>query len=257
MIPYNFTIGSYIVAEASLEANSIFGTGYADYSILILPMQLDLRYPYKQAGSAIELCCRVASANSGYITPVIFTPMQFRASAEHLHLKNNTVHLEIPLDRERIAALERDRRGDDLQLRLDCELLADELVELAKTQAPYPAPVWGIREHHSMHSQIPLVIPRDVWVKRVLPGVGFGVVRVIELPAVTVEACNALKHSYDALRQAQEWHLIRLYDDAVGKCRVALDPFFELTEKIDEKGGKSRAPTLKKVGEGEIRQSHL
>ncbi len=250
-----FTILSHIVAEASFEVNGIYGRGNADFSDFIVPVRIDLRYPYEQPGFAIELRelrCRVAIVTSGYILPPITAPLKLRVTSEHPDLKNQTVYLEIPLDHKRVASLERSRQGGDLQLRLDCELMADELVELAKTKTSHPASVWGLKEHHSMSSQVPLVIPRDVWVKNVLPRVGYGVVHVVELPVVSVEACAAFQHSYDALCQAQERHAIGEYDDAVGKCRVALEPFFEPTEKLDEKGVKSHVPTLKKSWETKL-----
>jgi hypothetical protein len=37
-----------------------------------------------------------------------------------------------------------------------------------------------------------------------------------------------------------------MYDDAVGKCRVALEPFAVSVEEDDSKGGKKKVPKLSK-----------
>jgi hypothetical protein len=57
-----------------------------------------------------------------------------RVTEKFKDLKVHSVYLEIPLDRTRLAALERERNGSDLRLRLEFELVADELVEVAQAQ---------------------------------------------------------------------------------------------------------------------------
>ena len=37
----------------------------------------------------------------------------------------------------------------------------------------------------------------------------------------------ALDHSFKALKQAEEKHRLGFYDDAAGKCRLAIEPFFD------------------------------
>ena len=47
------------------------------------------------------------------------------------------------------------------------------------------------------------------------------------LPAIPLSACAAFAHAFQALKQGQELHLLGLYDDAVGKCRVALETLLD------------------------------
>jgi hypothetical protein len=67
-----------------------------------------------------------------------------------------------------------------------------------------------------------------------------------------LESFQELQPSYKALQQAQERHKIGLYDDAVAKCRVALDPFFEMVEKADEKGVVRRVPELQRSWQSKL-----
>lgn len=90
--------------------------------------------------------------------------------------------------------------------------------------------MWGIKDHHTLEAKVPVVIPRSVWLERVLPQTGYGKIHIIELPVVPIEKCANLKASCDALRQAQELHKQGFYDEAVGKCRLALEPLFEENE---------------------------
>src|SRR5690606_13993333 len=87
--------------------------------------------------------------------------------------------------------------------------------------------IFGLGMLHKLHLQTDILIPRDAWLKRVLPHVGYGVAHVLELPAVPLEACQSFHQAFAALKQAEEKHRMGFYDDAVGKCRLALEKFFD------------------------------
>jgi len=61
-----------------------------------------------------------------------------------------------------------------------------------------------------------------------------------------------MDHAFKALQQAQELHKIGLYDEAVGKCRVALDKFFEHEEKTGDDNKIRRVPILAKSWEKKL-----
>ena len=155
------------------------------------------------------------------------------------------------MDNARIAAMEKLRNGGDLKLRVEATLITDRLKSLNPPGTKYPS-AWAYVECLVLHLAEDMTIPRDVWISIVLPQVGYGVVHVLEFPAAPLEACMELKGSFDAMKQAQERHRIGMYDDAVGKCRVALDPFFELIEKPDDKGVVRRIPRLQKSWETKL-----
>lgn len=169
----------------------------------------------------------------------------------------NDVHhyLDFPLDSVKVAELERIRGGGDLKLRINAVLVIRKMHSLPQ-QAPtqYGAiPIWGFVRSQMLHTnQMELTIPRDTWISNVLPGVGFGKVHVVELPAVPLSACASMETAFEALRQAQELHKIGLYDEAVGKCRVALDKFYEREERATEDGKTRDIPVLKKGWETKL-----
>jgi len=236
------SLGRYGVAQLNLDESRFNGVGGSNFSRVVVPVSLDLRYPYEQAGYAIEfreLRCRLALKDGSHLTPFVSLPVQVRVTADHRELTNYSVYLEIPLDHARLSILERDRKGGDLRLLLDFELIAEELMEVAKTDLPPPVPVWGFKELHCLRLQAQCEIPRSVWVERVLPHTGYGTVYLVELPFVPIESCTGLKDAFEALRQAQTSYKYGHYDDAVGKCRLALEPFFERVKP--ESGDDTRA----------------
>lgn len=243
------SVASFNAVDFTIEENAIIGTGRAELPILAFPLTFHVTYPFKEAGFAFELRelrCRVSPNDGAYLAWTMPIPIQrARVTGEFRELKEHFIHVEIPLDRIRLATLERERKGGDLRLRLDFELFADELAEVKKIQVGYPSTVWGMKDHHCLVARVPVVIPRTVWVQNVLPQTGYGKILILELPAVPIEKCAGLKAACDALLQAQELYKQGFYHDAVGKCRLALEPFFETVEKNLPEGEKRRVPILK------------
>lgn len=228
------SVGSFNAVEFTIEENSIIGTGRAELPVLAFQLTFHVTYPFKEPGFGFELRelrCRVSPNDGAYLAWTMPIPIHHaRVTGEFRELRQHFINVEIPLDRIRLATLERERKGGDLRLRLDFELLADELFEVKRIQVGYPSVAWGIKDHYYLTARVPVVIPRSNWVEKVLPQTGYGKIHIIELPAVPIEQCLGLKAAYDALRQAQELHKQGFYDEAVGKCRLALEPFFEETQ---------------------------
>lgn len=136
------------------------------------------------------------------------------------------LNVEIALDHQRIDWIEQHRAGRSLEatLRICLQVLVDQGVS-------------------SVYGEIPIGIPDTKWRERVLPALGYGKVFVVELPAIGIEACAELEHSFLALQKAQGQFARGAYDDSVGSCRIALDPFFEMVKEVNS-AGKSN-PKLK------------
>jgi hypothetical protein len=250
------SVQSFTAVDCTIEENQIIGTGRAELPILAFPLKFHVTYPFKKAGFGFELRelrCRVSPNDGAYLAWTMPIPIQKAlVTGEFRELKEHSIHVEIPLDRIRLATLERERKGGDLRLRLDFELFADELFEVSRAPVGYPSPVWGIKDHHCLYLKAPVVIPRSAWVQNVLPQTGYGKILIIELPAVPIEKCAGLKAACDALLQAQELYKNGFYHDAVGKCRLALDPFFVTVQKKLLKGEKRGVPVLKPSWEARL-----
>ena len=168
------------------------------------------------------------------------------------HWGDEYLNFEFPLDARRIEAIERLRQGGSLQCRLDVQVHVDEYgIVPAHVESKRPA-LWGLLTVHRLTLQEGFQIPQSDWVERVLPNIGYGKVHLLEFPAAPLEACAALDHSFKALKQAEEKHRLGFYDDAAGKCRLAIEPFFDY-EPVDPIHPDSRKiPVLKKSWEAKL-----
>jgi hypothetical protein len=236
----------YTIAEAVIDEAQINGRGDHFAPTLMLVLHLNIAHNSIPATESVQFRSLTAklclSQNQAFSTA--------RAEVNILVSKSypvttHAVYLDFPLDTARLAALEKFRNGENLKLRIEAALQADQFILLNSSRSQNEPPAWAFQQAHTLHLQEDLVILRDAWITRVLPHVGYGVVHTLEFPAASLTASAALKHSFDALTQAQELHKIGLYDDAAGKCRVALDPFFAPVEEIDDKGIIRKVPRLK------------
>jgi len=242
----HFSLGGWVVADVDVPANGISGGGRAELPVLLVPLRLNLRC-LKSPGLSIdfrEIRCRVSPFDSTYIAESRPCLLNVRLASDQ-NLPNHLAYLEIPFDRIRLATLNRLRNGGDVKLRLDLELLVDELIELPRPAGISTAPVWGLKAHNQLQARLQTVIPRSTWIEQVTPGTEFAKVHIIELPAIPIGSCTGLKASFDALQQAQKLESQGFYREAVGQCRIALEPFFEKVEKTDTDGNKKDVPALK------------
>lgn len=235
--------------EASITPSTIQGIGGATWPRLVLQALLRIdeeRDSYwqgrVQAASFGMLTGElvIGSETIAHIRPVAINklrPGNLRyATDEH-------PSIEIELDAGRIEWIERQRAGKSLEAKLRISLQVQVFGAIETT----PGSQFGLIDASAIFGEIPLTCPDGHWREKVLPGLGYGKVIAIELPAVGLESCKSLELSFLALEKAQKQFLLGHYDEAVGACRVALDPFFEYVDKEGAPG--KRIPQLKKSWE--------
>jgi hypothetical protein len=248
----SFTLpGGSIVAEVNVD--QIQGTGGVASPMLFTQPRVDFHGPGK-VGRALhfrDFCCRVSPFNGTYIATS--SPASVNVLVrDSEHFSNNLIHLEIPLDQARLAMIERERQGGDVTLRLDCQLLVDELIEVGNLKENPNPWVWGFRKHHRLEAQIQVVVPKSMWIERVLPQTGYGQMHILELPAIPIEQCSGLREAFQALQQAQKLERQGNYVESIGTCRKALEPFFEYVDETDDRGENRKIPVLKRSWEHRI-----
>jgi hypothetical protein len=156
------------------------------------------------------------------------------------------LNIEIPLDAERIEWLEQKRAGKSFEAKLHIDLQVHSFGANQHTPE-FPCGLLGVS---NIQGDIAFTVPDTQWRERVLPGLGYGKVLVVELPAIGMNSCAALDHSFKALKKAQHQFSLGLYDETAGSCRVALDQFFEQVPK--EEGSDKTIPKLKKSWETKL-----
>lgn len=237
----------YTVAEVEYDETSVFGIGGAAYPRLCIPLGFILRgvkgLPADMAYT--DAHGQLALSNHGKLADALAVKLQIIGYAFSDEPSRATVQLEFPLDASRISQLERHRNGGDLTLQLTLELFAQQFGRPYVFENQTPT-TWTMRYQTRLVDQPLFTIPRSVWTEKVLPALGYGTVHFIEFPAFPLES-SVWKQSFQALQEAQELHKLGRYDDAVGKCRLALADFFDYVDKTDTTGKTRSVPVPKKA----------
>lgn len=242
------------IAELDIDVSRLSGNGGADYPHLFWQLEMTLQspksplndYALRSVAAQIYFAAgqKIADARPMSLQRVIHG-YQTYAGSEYLNL-------EFPLDARRIEAIERHRQGGSLQFRLDVQIQVEEFGALPAHEPSKRPPLWGLNNVHLMTLQETFQISQSDWISRVLPNIGYGKVYVLEFPATPLEACAALDQSFKALKQAEEKHRLGFYDDAAGKCRLAIEPFFDHEPVDPSHPASKKIPVLKKHWETKL-----
>lgn len=238
--------------EALIKPENVSGQGAGIFPRIHFQVKLDIRGEYGwhrqqdvQAWSFGNLSGELLVGNEkvGNIQPYSVNRARYGTQD---YPTEEYLNIEIPLDARCIEWIESKRSGKsfDANLRINLQVQVFGRDSRAKEIS------YGLLDVSLIQGDIPFTVPDTHWRERVLPGLGYGKVIIVELPAVSLEACKALEQSYKALEKAQKQFALGLYDEAVGSCRVALDQFFEPVDKGD--GSGKTVPKLKKNWESRL-----
>jgi len=247
------SIGDALHMEARIEGNNVQSNGGSIYPRLIIPLRLDVKgiaKKHKDELYAVQLGDVQGELIFGGQKISDCVPQQLNQLVYDFD-NDQHVYLEFPLDARRLEWIEQQRQGSmqgSVRIKISCLTLGKERGISDETMSSV-----AFRDAATITGDIPFTVPDTQWREQVLPGLGYGMVIAIELPAVPIESMQALKHSYKAMEQAQKQFQLGHYDEAAGKCRVALEQFFEMEDKGDASGKK--IPQLKKSWETRLGES--
>jgi hypothetical protein len=237
---------SYVICEISPGPNPLWATGSAERPILIVSFNVVLRGPRvtTHGYDFRTLHCKVSPFDNTYIADSIPARID-RVLKAGEQQTDQQLQIFIPIDPARLARIEELRKVGDLRLRLDCELLFDELVGVGQVEEfGRQVPVWALKQHFVTQGQITINLSRSDWVDRVLPQTGYGQIHLIELPVVSLDRIAALGVAFKAVKEAQEQHKNGHYNGAVVSCRQALDGVLTARGEAVINGQKQSIPVL-------------
>ena len=237
-----------MLIELDKNTSNISGGGNSGYPCFTWQVPLFIWFHQKAVGRyvvrAAEVHLRLKGTRIADAQPVSLDRIIHQGNEKLTHYLN----LEFPINRQQISALENERQGGSLKLQLWIDLHIDE----HRPMKVLGGEVWCLEDLSVALLRQDIEISQSDWINKVLPGLGYGKVHVVEFPAASLESCQALDHSFQSLKQAQERHRLGFYDDAVGKCRTALEKFFDY-ERVDPTHQDSRKiPVLKKSWEKKL-----
>lgn len=239
----------YSIPTASVDETQIRGYGGIYTPILMVPVRLDCAFNSFQPNEAIRLHSLrgTIALSSGESLVSRDTPVDLTISPEYTP-GDHFIQLDFPLNNGRITLLENFRNGQDLKFHLRLRLDAEQLYAIAEIpKSAWKSYAWAHVQMHRLHAESDVIVPRSSWIENVLPGLGFGKVHLVELPAVPLQETETIGKAFKALQQAQAFHRSGHYDEAVAKCRMAMESFWETVDgpEKDGEGRPKRIPKLK------------
>ncbi|MCX6955520.1 MAG: hypothetical protein NTV51_25515 [Verrucomicrobia bacterium] len=248
---------SYVICEMSSGPNPLWATGTAERPILTASFTLILRGP-RTAARGYDfrtLHCKVSPFDNTYIADSLPARID-RVLKSGEQQTDQQLQVFIPFDAARLARIEELRKVGDLRLRLDCELLFDELVDVGQIEEfGRQVPIWALKQHFTAQGQITINLSRSDWVDRVLPQTGYGQIHLFELPVVPLDRIAALGVAFKALKEAQEQHKNGHYNGTVISCRQALDSVLTARGEAVINGQKQPIPVLSESWKQRLGQS--
>lgn len=207
---------NYKAIEISASPTDISGGGTPYYPFFSIKLNVTLKPILPAEGNPINF---VLTQMGGYLSlqnneriADFWTEPIF--SETHDKERNFPQQLTIPLDCKRIERIEAVRSGGDIQLNL--HFFGTVWI---KDDEEYRVPDKMV----SSGNFLALKIPQSYWVGKVLPDLGYGKFKLIEVPIPEKIIADTLQKAIEELAQAQQYFVEGDYDKTVEHCRSAIE----------------------------------
>ena len=219
----DFSIGSWSTrTNISLEVDRISGVGGSEYPQLHIPIEFTLR-PKEDRGE-IKAYSLLWLRSSLHIENVKIGEGFSEPIAEYSWSPFNSrqIPIEIPLDHYRIEKIEERRQGD-IQFRLSGSALIAEHPPIAKA-GPNERQEYrkDVENFTTGNFNITFTIPQSHWIDKILPGLGYGKVKLIEIPIPEKIVPDTFQKALTELQESQRYFVEGDYDKVVAHCRSAV-----------------------------------
>lgn len=148
------------------------------------------------------------------------------------------VVLTIPLTVYQLQQIESQRTGD-------ISLKFDFTFEFAKHYPiPRKEPSSPIEQFETNFFSMTVNVPRSIWIDRVLPGLGYGKIHLVEIPTPEKAIGDTIARAVEDFQHAQEQMLQGDYNHVLGYCRDALERLSNARRYDGEKDNPSFADKI-------------
>jgi hypothetical protein len=206
----------------SVDVDKVRGQGGPEYPVLSIPIGISLRPMQEKEKiktfSVLWLKSRLYIENMK-IGEGISDPM---IEYSWPHIAETNISIDIPLDLYRIECIEKKRRGD-IHLKLSGTALIVEHPETIKAGPNEDQKSCrDVVEFKTGSFDISFTIPHSHWVDNVLPNLGYGKVKLIEVPVPEKTIPGIFQKALEELQQSQRYFMEGDYDEVVAHCRSAV-----------------------------------
>ena len=215
--------GGTSLLEIVIDVANIRGVGGPAFPRLLVPLKLNFSKweGYRLVYQALSV--QLATKDGRVIADA--APQAF---AHRVEMSFPTYHqLEFSLDHHRLETIESERGANSLFL----QLTVQSAVTAVYVGDDSYKPTLG-EGLHPLTGMTHFQIPANAWCENVAPGLGIGLIKVFELPAVPLEAIEDYDRAFRSLDKAQKLFAKGEYDDAVAECRKAIEPLRSHLKKV-------------------------
>lgn len=226
----SFAVDSCSVGTIRFEPQSFRGEGGIDWPRLVgaieigvKPRDVEVEHPNQkgqrvaaiQHYSILGLRAQLSVGHSN--AQNLIAESSYEAVVYESHEWLNQHQSVFPLDMHRISRIEAQRSGDaSFRIRFHLTLLKHGLV-LPKNRAA------GFDSFQTVTCDQYLVIPKSQWIERVLPGLGYGKYKVVEIPIPSAMMREPFLEAIASFEKAQGYFVSEDFDKAVAHCRDVLE----------------------------------
>ena len=216
-----FSVGNWgTESQIALEENAITGEGGPDYPRLVIPIKFTL-VPDPEHGKAYTLLWLKVNLilNHKKIAESNAEPL---AEYSWRTASSRQLRIEVPVDFYRLSRIEEKRIGD-IEFRLDgSALIAENQIMKNEVSGGNQNLEEKVEKFSKGSFQIDFKILQSHWINKVLPGLGYGTIKIIEVPIPEKIIPGIFQNALIELENAQKYFIEGDYDKVAGHCRNAV-----------------------------------
>lgn len=211
------------IQDLNVILDQINGTGGVEASILSIPIKVDFHPVTRGSIKQFEMISVKAELRLSQNNLRISDVVQL-ASFKVLDKVSNVLVFQFPISREVLAKIER-IRNQNLQISLSLQAQVAFFETLSLNLESRQVKRDFVTGFETSRCDIHFNIEQSLWVNKILPGLGYDLYKIIELPATNYIIPEEYKGSLKEFDEARKYFNNGDYDKAVGHCRAALEPF--------------------------------
>lgn len=209
---------SYIAGSINLDPQDLYAHGGPDFPVLNIRTDFGIT-PYQQHGQPGIKPLTCLSFEGELCSPPERTVARFHHADCHYSSRKDArtftsqVTFLVPLDLKTVNHIEHSRNGN-LQAAL-------KLKALFAVHSPDDKVIEALR--YTSLSEMRFTIPKSEWVEKLLPGLGYKGLELLEIHMTNRAIAQQLPQAVEEIKQAQQHFLETDWERAVHRCRNAIE----------------------------------
>lgn len=216
------------VQDVSVNPENITGTFDGLRSFLNVFISVVYRPPSKELSiDVIAMSAKLKLQHPGTLLSEVVLPVGQSIPREEY---STGEWFNFVLDEPAMHTIEKSRTGD-IQFIIELTVVTNLKSHFNSSSQKI---IKSLDQVHKGSTRLSLVIPRSVWVEKILPGTGFKNLKLIEIPVTHRSLKEAYQDIVFEFNKAEEYFNQQDYNKCIAHCRHTLDALTRNLKKIKE-----------------------